>query len=318
MQQAVGRELLVSASSQLFGGTVVPATHDFHSAQHQILCIDDVFEASRQEMPAAYTEERFDIKIRVLPSKRSFRYTVQGENVIGELKETIEDDRNIPANKISLLFNGRLLRDEQTFNETGIGPGSNLRMLMQQRGGKFNLDLSQLHPKYDYDFTHKKPQPKEKYVRGGYVYDRPYGWNRLALRVLGRYENDVWLGPNGIRTHSVRREWPVSYHGTKRESVDGILESGLFPGKRKVYGQGVYTCPSIEVVAHMYADTFRHTDGKKYQIIFQNRVNPSSSHLTIIDQSTTRVKADYWLSPLQDVSTDQIDVRPYGILFRRA
>ena len=42
----------------------------------------------------------------------------------------------------------------------------------------------------------------------------------MAVSVLGRYGNDVWLGPDGDRPEEARGEWPVSYHGTDIESAE--------------------------------------------------------------------------------------------------
>ncbi len=62
------------------------------------------------------------------------------------------------------------------FGKIGIGHGSNAQT---EKGGKFNLHLSQLHPEYNYDFTHKETNLK-RCMRAQYT----YSWNRLALRVL--------------------------------------------------------------------------------------------------------------------------------------
>lgn len=35
-------------------------------------------------------------------------------------------------------------------------------------------------------------------MRGGFVYFRLYGWKRLVINVVGRYENDEWFGLDGI------------------------------------------------------------------------------------------------------------------------
>jgi len=42
-------------------------------------------------------------------------------------------------------------------------------------------------------------------------------------QVLGKYENDRWLGGKGFRPDE---EWPVAYHGTKEVNV---LVSWAFP-----------------------------------------------------------------------------------------
>ena len=50
-----------------------------------------------------------------------------------------------------------------------------------------------LDPSYDYDFSNKTDDGTE-YFRGEHPYYRPYGWKRIALKVAGKYEDDIWLG----------------------------------------------------------------------------------------------------------------------------
>ncbi|XP_020627611.1 uncharacterized protein LOC110064848 [Orbicella faveolata] len=150
-------------------------------------------------------------------------------------------------------------------------------------------------------------------MRGGFEYKRPYGWKRFAVRAHGRYENDEWLGPDGIRTSQASGEWPVSYHGTDMKSAEKIVEEGYKPGPGAKFGIGIYTSPSLEMVERLYAKEFSY-QGKTYKIAFQNRVNPDTNgHLKVISASQTGVGADYWLSP-----KDNDDVRAYGILIRQA
>ena len=64
------------------------------------------------------------------------------------------------------------------------------------KGGEGPLTVStdELALQFDRDFTGEKDDGKQ-YMRGEFEYRRPYGWNRIAVRVLGRYENDDWLSP---------------------------------------------------------------------------------------------------------------------------
>ena len=148
-------------------------------------------------------------------------------------------------------------------------------------------------------------------MRGGFEYKRPYGWKRYAVRALGRYENDEWLGPDGDRTEEASGEWPVSYHGTDIKNAEKIVKEGYKPGPGDLFGVGIYTSPSLEMVERLYAQEFSY-DGKTYKMALQNRVNPDrNGHLKIINASQTGVRADYWVSPKHND-----DVRPYGILIR--
>ncbi|XP_037624266.1 uncharacterized protein LOC119487457 isoform X2 [Sebastes umbrosus] len=167
--------------------------------------------------------------------------------------------------------------------------------------------------RFDYDFT--KLTAVETYHRGGEVYERPYGWQRFALRVLGDYEDNAWLGTRYRSTQSVPGEWPVSYHGTSKEGAGGIIEGHYKPGPREVYGRGIYSTPYL-CEAVDYAKTFTcPANGKTYSVILQNRINP-----------TYREKhrdGKYWLvhvpegtSKEEEQKMVQRAIRPYGLLLK--
>ena len=75
-------------------------------------------------------------------------------------------------------------------------------------GGPFRLNADELDPIYDFDFSNLNDDVAT-YMREGFMYQRPYGWERLAIKVVGKYENDDWLGPDRIRTEQATKEWPV-------------------------------------------------------------------------------------------------------------
>ncbi|KAI3370975.1 hypothetical protein L3Q82_023629, partial [Scortum barcoo] len=76
-------------------------------------------------------------------------------------------------------------------------------------------------PRFDYDFT--RLNDTRTYSRGGEKYERPYGWYRFGLKVLHKYEDNTWLGPDNRSTASAPGEWPVSYHGTSKQGAEGII-----------------------------------------------------------------------------------------------
>ena len=157
-----------------------------------------------------------------------------------------------------------------------------------------------LDPSCDHDFTNER-EDGEVYIRGGEVYHRPYGWYRYALKVLNKYEDNTWLGGGGIRTASTAGEWPVSYHGTTKIGAEGIATQGYDVnfGTRFKFGRGIYSTPDLSI-ADVHAVPFTN-NGKRYKIVFQNRVNPAKLRKVGEDR--------YWL-------TDDSDIRPYGILVK--
>ena len=259
-------------------------------------------------------ETSFEVDVIGLTG-RKLTYQVTGEETVKQLVAKIEEREGVPGNKMRLIHANLQLESHRTLNEYGIQRYSTVHMLPRLTGGgpggvcSFNTD--ELDPGFDYDFSNAKDDGK-RYMRGGFQYKRPYGWKRIAIKVVGKYDDDAWLGPNGIRTEEAPGEWPVSYHGTNMKSAKMILKEGYKAGPRQLYGRGIYTSPSLEMVERLYAKEFTF-EGKTYKIALQNRVNPNqkNGHLKIIPASQTSVGADYWLSP-----GGTADVRPYGILIR--
>ena len=160
-----------------------------------------------------------------------------------------------------------------------------------------------MDPQYDYDFT-KIDDKGKKFMRVGLEYRRPCGWKRYALKVIDKYKDIEWLGSKGSTKND--SEWAVSYHGTKIYCAEPIAKDGLKPGHNNKYGIGVYCTPNIET-AEKYSEIFTNpTTQKKYKIVFQNRVKPSS----IVRCKQKGGPDDYWYVP------DGKDIRPYSICIK--
>ena len=239
----------------------------------------------------------------------SRKITANLDDTIHDLKQDIYDQFGWPdPESMRLIFGGKALEDDKKLIDYPlIYDESTIFIIARATGGGYTcylLDDDLLDPRYDFDFTHIRDDGRV-FQRGSYTYKRPYGWKRIALK---EYEDDVWLGAAGNRIHSSPGEWVVSYHGTGKLGIQGIVKSGYDRSRlrRERFGKGHYSTPDIEV-AKGYAANFEF-EGKKYLMVLQNRVNLANS--TIIPKEVTRAGAEYFVTPSRD------SIRPYGICIK--
>ena len=233
--------------------------------------IHDVFKETYVMKPPGYrppspkpVHHRFPISVS---GHFGFGYSltlqVTEEHSVLEMKLQIQEKVKLALGQFDLMFDNKRLDDDRTVRDYGLQPGSTIYFALRLKGGGGPLTVStdELAPQYDYDFTGEKDDGK-RYMRGDFEYKRPYSWMRYAVKVAGRYENDTWLGPDGIRTDQASGEWPVSFHETDRSSAEKIVKEGYKVGPGALYGPGIYTSPNLEMVERCYLQPF-DVDGKR-------------------------------------------------------
>lgn len=162
-------------------------------------------------------------------------------------------------------------------------------------------------------------------MRGNEQYFRPCGWDRAALRVIKKYDDgDSWLGTG-------KDAWPVSYHGQDMDgSLGVILTHGGSPSEepkfleaaaaslmtKETRGRGVYSTPDIKMAETKCKMFTSKTDGKKYKVVLQNRINPNKRRKC--------QRESVWLIYIPDDYNDiktrtlvQESIRPYGLLVKQ-
>ena len=242
------------------------------------------------------------VHIKMLTGK-TMEVEVPVDATVAHLKGAIEDKEHFPVEQQRLVFSSSPLENDKTLEYYEIHSESTVLLILTLKGGVsplYYIDTSLLDPSYDYDFTGRRDDGT-RLMRGGYRFYRPYGWKKIALKVLNRYSDNVWLGPNGLRVDDAPGEWPVSYHGSgTNEGAGTIAQEGSRRSKGKgfVYERGIFMAPAITVAAK-YAHTFEH-GGRRYRMVLQNRVNPMGLKMIMGED-------EYWVQPNPEF------VRPYGI-----
>lgn len=248
--------------------------------------------------------------------KSNQEYSIDSLTSVKDIKKSLAAMIGIHPGSQTLLYKGIRLAEDQSLKVQHVPLGSNVMLAWgpSDNGPEpvHYIKDSDLDPTFDYDFTNKKDDGS-RFVRGEgknmHIYERPYGWDRCAIRVLGKYSNNVWLGQPGLRFGPSTGEWAVSYHGTKVDNIGSIADSGFdhSKSKRQRHGSGIYSTPSIKV-ASRYAPKFTYR-GSSYQVVLQNRVNLEESEL--VPSSKTGVGAEYF------VTQDQSNIRPYGVCLKK-
>merc|ERR1712226_420045 len=165
-----------------------------------------------------------------------------------------------------LIFCKKDLRDNLTLAESNIQNGSTLHLIIRRRGC-LKIDEKSFDSRYDYKYP--PAGTTENYRRGKKDFQRPLGWVKYAIKVLGKYESDAWIG-----NQNQSGEWPVSYHGTDTMCTEtmGAEVEEVARGKHFAFGRGMYSVPNPDV-AERYSTPFVF-EGCKYKMIFMNRLNP--------------------------------------------
>ena len=161
--------------------------------------------------------------------------------------------------------------------------------------------------------------------RGNKPYDPPLGWIGIRLKVLDKYEDNIWIGMD-----NVEGEWCVAYHGVgvdkdsaEVKNITGLIYKGSFKkGWRQAHsdcedqfhpgnkvGEGVYCTPTIKT-AEDYAG-ISEINGIQYKTVLMVRVKPEAiRHCDDCDDS--KAPNNYWVV---NGTTDEI--RPYRILYKK-
>ena len=146
--------------------------------------------------------------------------------------------------------------------------------------------------------------------RGNKIYDPPIGWIGIGLKVLSRYQDDIWIGKSNDQN-----EWSVAYHGIGSNQsnpmnivnmiIKGCYRQGssqihercddiFHPGKK--VERGVYCSPNIKLIED-YTGRVSIND-KKLKVALMNRVknskirccNCNNGKLWVVNETTDEIR----------------------------
>ena len=158
---------------------------------------------------------------------------------------------------------------------------------------------------FDYKGNSINPNKELYLFRGTQKYIPPYGWIGIGLKVIGIYEDDIW-----INDKSELSKWGVAYYAisgsltgdfTKRLN-DIITKNKQISNNNKKYfyiNDKVNLYPDIND-AEKNTDTF-YINNKFYKIILMAKV--------LIENIKKSKDLDYWI-------LDKENIRIYRILFK--
>ena len=275
--------------------------------KHTLIWVDN------STAPTASLPSPITVWVKTLTGKK-FTVDVNPAKTVEMFKLKIREKEGTPLDQQRLIHAGLQLEDGRTLGDyrNRIGNESTIHMVLRLRGGgdfQHTLDPDLLDAKFNFDFTNLSAGGAV-FKRGSRTYHRPYGWNRIAIKVRDRYGGDhTWLGgvKGGAREESISGEWPVSYHGTKKDAAVEIAASGfdLDQGTRFKYGRGVYSTPDPKE-AERYAVNYQW-EGRSFKLMLQNRVNMAG---TKVIPNGNRSGSEYFVTAREE------NIRPYGFLVK--
>ena len=121
---------------------------------------------------------------------------VNKNDFVEDLKQSIEDKEGVfvTQQRLTNCMNGQM-EDGHALSEYNIKEHDAIYLVIRSMGGQETYFLlpKLLDPRYNFVYPGIGQDPRS-FSRGNRSFTRPYGWKKTALKVLGEYDNDEWLG----------------------------------------------------------------------------------------------------------------------------
>ena len=249
--------------------------------------------------------EEKPLNLKTLTGK-SIKIFIDRSSLVGTLKLKIQDVEGIPADQQRLITGGKQMEDWRRISEYEVEDDTFIHLVLRLGGARPSASL--LDPKMfdsskNCDFTWLQDDGPT-YKRGNHVYKMPFGWNRIALNVKDKYDDNKWFGddpgPDNFRVSGLKDEWPVAYHGKAKLFHKILLTVEANQGTKRNLEKGFYTSPD-PLVAEESAPVFTFKS-RKFKVMIQSRVNMN-------DTSVVCYKKFY-------ATGNPDNIRPCGLLIK--
>lgn len=182
----------------------------------------------------------------------------------------VYNDRSKLQDKIIHLLKHRTdMYYKEVWRKPNLLPCKKLRIEAKNVLALLELNPADMDPFVDRCYC-QNCEPNRIHNRGEEKYALPIGWYRYGIKIRDDYSEEHYIGMN----------WPVAYHGTKKENILSIVNEKriLFPGDKLKNGteikirhnncwaenfkrSPIYLSPSILYASqNLYAPSFKFND----------------------------------------------------------
>ena len=119
----------------------------------------------------------------------TIKLTREGATTVEKIKMLIYEKEGIRPDQQRLMFAGKQLEDGRILSDYSICHDSILHVFIRLSGGggppMYIMEKDFLHPQYDYTYPPEENVNRAKrFKRGNRDFERPYGWEKKAIRVV--------------------------------------------------------------------------------------------------------------------------------------
>ena len=238
------------------------------------------------------------------------------EDIYDEIRDRFSDELDFEKNNIFILFNEKVLNFAKSTEYLELKDHAiQIKNPIFNKLNEIKLLIDNLLckecqiPKEYLDSRGNTLYPNSSFniIRGTELYDPPYGYIGIGLKVIGKYENDDWLNNNFSG-------WAIAYHSISSKLSSNIIKKllndiltkncikkGISKFKSELndkrnwgkVGEGIYLTPNIKNAEKTTG--IISFNNKKYKVIFMAKVyikairEPENTNFWVLDEKNIRI-----------------------------